>query len=118
MNGHDYATKRNPARNGQFRRGWIESPRCEGVYDTSVIAAEIVADLRFQRQISHVHSLGVRVVGELLAEIAAERGIRTLIDQKLAIYAELDPKVIEAVEAAGFWPAPLHANPRRRKYDQ
>ena len=108
MNGHEYAAKRNPALNGQFRRRWIEPPRCEGVYDTNALAAETVANRRFQRQVAHVHSLGVRVVGELLAEIGAERGIRTLIDQKLAIYAELSPEVIEAVEGAGFWPAPLH----------
>ena len=71
-------------------------------------AAEIASDLRFRRKVEHIHALGVRATAELLAEISAERGIRTLIDQKLATYAELDPKAIEAVEGAGFWPAPLH----------
>ncbi len=71
-------------------------------------AAEIVADLRFRRQAQRLHRLGDRVLGEFLAELGAERGIQTLINQKLAMYAELDPKVIEAVEAAGFWPAPLN----------
>ena len=107
-NTHDFAVKRNPARNAQFRRRWAEPPRCAGVYNASALAAETVADPKFRRQIEYVHALGPRVVGELLAEIGAERGIRTLIDQKLATYAEFDPKVIEAVEGAGFWSAPLH----------
>ena len=72
------------------------------------VAPEVVADMRFRRQVLRLHQLGPRVTAELLAEIGAERGIRTLIDLKLAIYAELDPEVIKAVEAAGFWPAPLH----------
>ena len=107
-NGLNFAGQSNPAHNGQFRRRWIEPARHDGIYSTSTLAAETVADIKFQRQVEHVHALGVRVVAELLAEIGAERGIRTLIDLKLATYAELDPKVIEAVEAAGFWPAPLH----------
>ncbi len=71
------------------------------------VAAETVGDLRFQRRVERVHSLGVRPVAELLAEIGSERGIRTLIDRKLETYAELDSKVIEEVEGAGFWPAPI-----------
>ncbi len=72
-----------------------------------VAAAETVGDLRFQRRVERVHSLGVRPVAELLAEIGSERGIRTLIDRKLETYAELDSKVIEEVEGVGFWPAPI-----------
>ncbi len=72
------------------------------------IAAEVVANLQFRRRVQQVHRLGDRVFGELLAELGAERGIQTVIDQKLAIFAELDTEVIKAVEAAVFWPAPLH----------
>ena len=72
---------------------------------TSTHAAEVAADPEFRRQVERLHSLGARATAEFLAEIGAERSIRTVIDQKLAVYAELDPKVIEAVEAAGFWPA-------------
>ena len=67
-----------------------------------------IIDSQFRRQVECVHALGPRVVAELLAEIGAERSIRTLIDQKLAIYGQLDRRVIEAVEGAGFWPTPLH----------
>ena len=66
-----------------------------------------IIDSQFRRQVERVHALGPRVVAELLAEIGAERSIRTLIDQKLRRYAELEPKVIEVVEGGGFGLAPL-----------
>ncbi len=72
------------------------------------IAAEVVADLRFRRKVQRVHRLGDRVFGDLLAEIGAERGIQTVIDQKLERYAELDSKGLEAAGGNEFWPAPLH----------
>ena len=109
MNGHDFAVQRNPHRNRQFRRKWTEpASRCKGVYSTGALAAETMADRRFRQDVERVHDLGCRVVAELLAEIGAERGIQTVIDLKLATYAQIDPKVIEAIEAAGFWPTPLH----------
>ena len=72
-----------------------------------MVAAEVVADLRFRRRVERLHRLGPRAVAELLAEIGAERSITTIVDQKLATYVDLD---IEALEAAGgdtFWPVPL-----------
>ena len=73
-----------------------------------------IIDSQFRRQVERLHSLEVRATAEFLAELGAERSIRTLIDQKLATYAELDPKVIAAVVGAGFGPTPLHVNLRRR----
>ncbi len=70
-------------------------------------AAEVVADLKFRHQVLRLHRLGPRVVGELLAEIGAERSIQTLIDQKLDTYAELEPETLEVTGGDGFWPAPL-----------
>ncbi len=55
------------------------------------IAAEVVADLRFRRKVQRLHRLGDRVLGEFLAELGAERGIQTVIDQKLDTYAERNP---------------------------
>ncbi len=72
------------------------------------IAAEVVADLRFRRKVQRVHRLGDRVFGELLAEIGAERGITTIIDQKLERYAELEPETIEAAGGDDFWQPPIH----------
>ena len=71
------------------------------------VAAEVVADLRRRRHVQQVHQLGDRVFGELLAELGAERGIMTIIDQKLAHYAGLDPESLEATGGDKFWPAPL-----------
>ncbi len=67
-----------------------------------------LADLRFRRQVERVYRLGPRVVGERLADIAAERGFRTVIDLKLDRYSRLDPKAVEVVGADKFWPAPVH----------
>ena len=71
------------------------------------VATEVVADLRFRRQVEHLHRLGARAVGELLAELSVERDIRTVVDQKLTRYADLDPEALEAAGAADFWPPPL-----------
>ena len=72
------------------------------------VAAEIVADLKFRRQVEHLHRLGARAVGELLAELSAERGIRTVVDRKLERYAELDRGALQATGGDEFWPAPLN----------
>ena len=71
------------------------------------IAAEIVAGIRFRHHVEHLHCLGPRAVGELLAELGAERAVRTVIDDKLKRYAELDPKVVAATGGDGFWQVPL-----------
>ncbi len=70
-------------------------------------AAEVVASLKFRRQVEHLHRLGPRVVGELLAEIGAERSIQTLIDRKIDTYAALNPEALEATGGDDFWPPPL-----------
>ena len=81
----------------------VEPPRPVGP-----IAAEVVADLQRRRHVQQVHRLGNRVFGELLAEIGAERGITTIIDQKLERYAELEPAAIEATGGNDFPPVPIH----------
>ncbi len=79
----------------------------QGLRPIGPVAAEIVANLRFRRQVLRLHRLGPRVAAELLAEIGAERGIQTIIDQKLDRYAELDPEALAATGGDGFWSLPL-----------
>ena len=38
----------------------------------------------------------------------AERGIQTVVDQKLDTYADLDLEALEATGGDKFWPAPLN----------
>ena len=83
-------------------------PACGSLRPIGEVAAEIVADMKFRRRVQKVYRLGDRVFGELLAELGAERGIQTIIDQKLKKYASLDPEALEATGGADFWPAPLH----------
>ena len=83
------------------------SRRAQGLRPIGEIAAEVVADMMFRRRVQQVHRLGDRVFGEFLAELGAERGIQTVIDQKLNKYASLDPETLEATGGDGFWPVPL-----------
>ena len=68
------------------------------------VASDIASDLRFRRRVEHLHALGPQAVGRFLAEIGAERSIRTLIDQKLDRYAELQPETVAELDATD-WPA-------------
>lgn len=75
----------------------------------SAVSDEIIRDLRFQRNVKALHSLGPRAVGEFLAEVGADRSIQTLIEQKLQRYAELTPEQVEAVSAGDWASFPLRA---------
>lgn len=71
------------------------------------IAAEIVADVRFQRQCRKLHQLGPRAVAEFLAELAAEHIIGISIDAKLERYGVLTPEQVGAARADRMPPSPL-----------
>ena len=71
------------------------------------VAVEVVADLRYRRQVIRLHNQGPRILAEFLAEIAAERSIGIIIDRKIDRYADLDPAVIEAAIGDKFWPIPI-----------
>ena len=82
-------------------------PTTDKSRSTGSVAAETVASLRFRRKVERVHSLGPRVTAELLAEIGAERSIRTVIDQKLEVYADLDREAVTVTGGDDFWRVPL-----------
>ena len=83
-----------------------------GLRHIGPIAAEIVADLRFRHHVERLHRFGPRVASELLAEVGAEHGIRTIVDQKLARFAELDPETVAATGGDEFSPALIHEVPK------
>ena len=68
-----------------------------------------IADLRFRRQVKRLHARGPRVVAELLAELGAERGIQTIIDEKVDRYASINDAALDAIGGREFPPIPLHA---------
>ena len=72
------------------------------------IAAEVVADLRFRRQVQRLHRLGDRVLGEVFAHLGAKHGIQTSIEQTVERFAELDPETLEATGGDEFSPVPIH----------
>ncbi len=96
--GFDFPTDTAQAHKKQAARGLIP---------IGSVAAQIVAGLKFRRQVERLHRLGPRAVAELLAEIGAERSITTIVDQKLATYAELNVGALELAGGDGYWPAPL-----------
>jgi len=93
-----------PIERNRFRH----PPQLDPWHPIGQIAAEVVADMKFRRQVLRLHRLGPRVTAELLAEIGAERSITTIIDQKLKKYASLDPEALEATGGDDFWPVRLH----------
>ena len=72
------------------------------------VAAEIVADLKFRRQVIRLHRQGPRAVGEFLAGLGAELGVQTPIEQKLDTFAELEPETLRVAGGDVFWLAPVH----------
>ncbi len=83
-------------------------PACGSLHPIGRIAAEIVSDMRFRREVKRLHRLGPRVLAELLAEIAAERGIWILVERKIDKYAEMEPEALKAAGGDAFWQPPIH----------
>lgn len=83
--------------------------RAQSLRPIGQIAAEVVADLRRRRKVQPFYRLGDRVLGEFLAELGAERGITTIIDQKMEKYINIDPAALEATGGDQFPAVPIHA---------
>ncbi len=72
------------------------------------VAADVVQDLTFRRKVQRLHAKGARLVGELLAELAAERGLGTIIDQKLDRFLTVPDEGLDATGTHAFPISPLH----------
>jgi len=71
------------------------------------IAAGIVADLAFQRDIERLHELGPRPQYELLREVERRYGCARFIRERVKRYADLDPEIVAALGGDVFPPAPI-----------
>ena len=70
-------------------------------------AAEIAANVRFQRRVINL-CRRPRLVVELLAHLGAERSITTRIDQLLEEFESLEPEALEFAGGDRFPPNPIH----------
>ena len=73
----------------------------------AVVAAQIVQDLKYRRKVKHLVAKGDRVVGEMLAELAAGRNLGTVVDQLLDRYLDIDDATLDATNGRHFPPPPL-----------
>jgi len=93
-----------PIERNRFRH----PPQLDPWHPIGQIAAEVVADMRFRRQVLRLHRLGPRVTGEVLAHLGAKHGIQTSVEQTVEHFAGLDAAALAAAGAGDFWPLPLH----------
>ncbi len=67
-----------------------------------------IRDLRLRRDVERLCRLGARPVYELLKDIGARRGIQTLIEDRAAVYSNIDADRLAAVGGDRFPPLPIH----------
>ena len=65
-------------------------------------------DLRFQRDVQRLHDLGGRALSEFLSQVAAERSIRTYLEDRIGRFANLDPDALAAVAGDRMPPTPIY----------
>lgn len=79
-----------------------------GLRPIGAITAAIVEDLKFRRDVQHLHDLGPRAVAELLAGIGERYSIRLDIERRLKQYGQLTAAMLEVTGGDQFPPTPLH----------
>jgi hypothetical protein len=103
--------KRGP---GAGDRAFLKNTNCNSntqSLNSSRLAAqaEIVADLRFRRDVQTLHRLGPRAVYELLVELGRDRLIRAVIETKVKRYADrLSPELLRVIGGDRFPGGPIH----------
>jgi hypothetical protein len=78
------------------------------------IETSTLNEFAYRRRVLHLWNCGPRAIAELLAEIAVERNICTIIDEKLERYAALDPARLRALGADRLPRPILHLAARGR----
>ena len=67
-----------------------------------------IRDLRLERDVERLCQLGPRPILELLQEIGAARNILTFVEDRAAVYANLDPARLAVVGGDRLPPLPIH----------
>ena len=80
----------------------------ESCADYGVAPLAHIRDLRLERDVERLCRLGPRPVLELLQEIGAARNILTFVEDRAAVYANLDPARLAAVGGDRLTPLPIH----------
>jgi hypothetical protein len=68
--------------------------------------------LRFQREVEHIHRLGPRTTGEFIAEYARRLDGFPDLQALFVEYHHLTPEMVQAADAYDFPPRSLHKVPR------
>ena len=74
----------------------------------TIVAAQVVQDLTFRRKVRRLVAKGDRIVGEMLAELAADRNLGTVNDEALDRYLAIPDEALDITNGRGFPPPPLH----------
>ncbi len=103
----------DPQKHPILSRHWFGVEPCPQANDrqpalVGPIAAGIVADLAFQRDIERLHRLGPRPQYELLREIERRFGCGNFIRDRVKRFAELDPGIVQALGGDCFPRTPVH----------
>ncbi len=99
---HRWPVGFNPAAFPILSRHWF------GWRPIGGVAAQVLQDLTFRRKIKRLVAKGDRVVGEMLAELAADRNLGTVIDEALDRYIDIPDATLDATNGHDFPPTPLH----------
>jgi hypothetical protein len=95
---------------------WL-SPRKAEMIGAAVDPTDVLADLRFARDVAALHRLGPRAVYEFLVELGAARMIRLDLEQRARRWSRLDFRALQAASGARFPDLPIHAVPPASRDD-
>ena len=70
-------------------------------------ANRTILDLGFQRDVERLHRLGPRPSCELLREIGDRYDCTAFIEERLRVYAKLDPEILAAIGGDVFPSTPI-----------
>ena len=81
----------------------------------AIDATDVLADLRFARDVQALHRLGARALYEFLVELGRERLIRTDLETRARRWTRLDCAMVDAAGGDRFPAPPLHPAPQSRR---